>query len=958
MAETKSRGLVEFFVGRSEELGFLDEFTGGDAASAQSVVLRGEAGIGKTRLLSEAARRAQKRGVRVAQGSCYPVGDPGPYAPILQIIAQLAGGERSLDTLPDYLTSIEHPRDHDSAQEGRARRARLLRGAAAALIQSSAAIPTLLCVEDLQWADVGSLLLLNHVLDTRSPSLRFIGTFRTNEQTATDVRVLLDRIEQRSHIIDLDGLREDAFAQFVRHLLGSGQISEEEVRTLRSFTRGNPLFLREVILHLRDRKLLEQHSVLEAILLTRLPDRLNAVIETRFASFSKNSRRVLAAAAALGSEFDAATLGTVLEEDRVGIETELDRGVAAGVLWRTSTEPSSRYEFAHPLFAKSLYDALSAPERRELHRAIADSGHVGDIRLPSNELARHHALAFAGAGQGRAVSYCRAAAREAERLLAFETAARLWESAVVCAPRSRRVRADLLRCLGHSLANAGKWPQAIESWSKAATEYQVLQDTAGVAKVALAIGELHLWRQELDQAAHWLSRALQGLSKNSAAWAKGLALLGSVRCVQAREEGPRLLNEALESTRKRTTDPSIAIWLAHGLTALGEFEQFRDISIRGLDRAQRIGATQTAALLAGNLVISELSLARANSLDSYLEVIEAATSDSSDTAALIRSLLCRTLVGGYRGEWAKVSDLCEGWMGEIRLASRYQVATARVIWGEAQSMLGQHANAVEAVTQAIPELQQMRPLAALHLARILLQMDARADAEELVQRYRDEVISTPRLGGARLLLGDAAASLDQPELWKRCYEALQAERRPMVVGYCATSVQRVLGRLAGRLRRWDEALEHFDTAVQQLSQGCAIWELANTFVDYATVRRARHRRGDDRKAAMLDWRASSLLAPLGIPATAAASDGRRAGNGHTFDLTGRELEVLFFAAEGQRNREIAETLTLSERTVERHMENIFTKLGVETRTEAVVKAVEAGLVVLRDVVGSGDTIVT
>jgi DNA-binding NarL/FixJ family response regulator len=173
--------------------------------------------------------------------------------------------------------------------------------------------------------------------------------------------------------------------------------------------------------------------------------------------------------------------------------------------------------------------------------------------------------------------------------------------------------------------------------------------------------------------------------------------------------------------------------------------------------------------------------------------------------------------------------------------------------------------------------------------------------------------------------------------------------------YSPISVQRVLGRLAGRLKRWSAAFEHFDTAVQQLAEGEARWELARTYQDYAETRGARGRRGDLRKAAALEMKAKVILNELGIRRATARRVLEPATDGNCYALTGRELEVLGLVAEGRRNHEIAEDLGLSHRTVERHLENIFDKIGVGTRTEAVVQAVQEGLVgPLREAPNAGD----
>ncbi len=930
------------FIGRDDELALLGQLVA--AAGHKSIVLRGEAGIGKTRLLREFTHLVGSERVRIAQGSSYPVGATSPYGPVLQGLYQLVGTDQSQRTLLDRLRGLADLQNLRGAQDVRVQRARLFRGAIDTLMTGLSSDPAVLCFEDLQWADVGSLLLINHILDARLANPTVICTRRDEEPDSPDSRALINRIEQRSHVIELRGLPDDAVRRVAWQVLGPGRLTDEEVDTLRSLTRGNPLFLQEVILHLRDSGLLEGHSVAEAIVLNRLPGRLTEVIELRLSSLTSTPRKLLSAASVLGYEFDSATLATVFDKDESEVEAELERAVGAAVLrYGLSTAPgSSRFEFGHPLFAKTLYDSLTATERRALHRAIGDAGHEGRIALAPSELARHHAVGFARTGNKRAVSYCRAAAEDAERLLAFEVAAQFWEMALGCAPRARGERAELRHRLGQALANAGKWPQAIRTLREALAEFEALGDVGRVAELALTLGELHRWRQELNESETWLERAINLLPSTSSERVSALAMLSTIRCVERPEEARLLLAEVSRELDNPQLDPAVPFWVSTALAAVGEPERAHAVAKAGIDTAQHAGAPHIAALLAGNMVIGELGLMRSDHADKYLAVIDEAIADSADTAALIRSLLCRSLVFGYRGEWRNVATLCEQWMADVRLASRYQVATARIIWGEACWALGDRAQAIEAIGQALPDLDQMRPLASMHLARILAEGNSLEEAEELVTRYLKELVDTPRLTAGRVALGDVAASLNAPALWEQCYDLIQGEQRPMVVVYTAVSVQRVLGRLASRLKHWDEAFGRFEAAARELAAGGAAWEQARTLLAHAEARRSRRRRGDDRRAATLDSQAAALLTLLDLEASDTLSRSTEAVS--PVDLTGRELDVLALVAEGRRNREIADALTLSERTVERHLESIFIKLEVENRTEAVVRAVELGVV--------------
>jgi DNA-binding NarL/FixJ family response regulator len=144
------------------------------------------------------------------------------------------------------------------------------------------------------------------------------------------------------------------------------------------------------------------------------------------------------------------------------------------------------------------------------------------------------------------------------------------------------------------------------------------------------------------------------------------------------------------------------------------------------------------------------------------------------------------------------------------------------------------------------------------------------------------------------------------------------------------------------MKLWPAATEHFAKAARSLEKGGARWELAQTYLDHAAMHTARGRRGDVRKSEALRSRSAIILRSMGLDGIASMDAPLRESS--QFALTTRELEVLSLVAEGRRNNEIAESLTLSHRTVERHLENIYSKMQVGTRTEAVVKAAQSGLV--------------
>ena len=936
----------EVFVGRERELELLTALIDEEGADIRSVLISGEAGIGKTSLVEKLVETARQRGMSVLLGRCYQELQAAPYFPFHQILSELSVASQSSREFLEGLARgfIRENEWSSHANEAQAGRARFLTSVSRALVSFAQTTHVLLCVEDLQWADTGSLLLLNSLLDLRGANLVIVCSTRAKDPTAPDTRQLVGRIEQRSQRIELRGLNTREARDLIVSLAGAVNVVPSEIEDLRSITSGNPMFLRELWLYLRDSRLLETYTVPDAIRRMHLPEKLSQLIDLRLRSLSSRERKTLMPCSLLGMQFSADLVGSVTGDDLGTVLGELEGGVAKGILKPIDRLGGPSYAFAHPLVRARLEELLPPKSRRRIHSQVVKAATSGDVPLSIGELARHYALGFGTTTGSKAIDCCRAAAEQAERVLAYESAAQYWEYALRCTePRQRRIRAELCRRLGWTYSAAGNWTKASEAWIESVRLFESLGTWKPVGELALALGELHRFRQELDLSGRWLERALELLPETTSDRARALALLGSIRCLDGDPRlGLELLKEASHVVGDEYGDPYVAYWLAFGFYTTGDFARALDVAKKGLEIAKLRGSSRAVSLLAGNLVLYELNSLRASSAWSYSRLAKEAA-DPNDTPTVVRYFVCQAWLLGYAGRWSEVQQLCDQWMAEVRLAGRFQVGTARFIRAEASLALGDATLAEREMQIALPFLKEMQPTAPLHLARVLANRRKTSEAASIVRRYAASVMEGQRYGAARAVLGDIVSRLELRDLWLPCYDALKNEQRPVMILYSPISVQRVLGGLAARLKRWSAAVEHFETALDQLGAGSAYWELAQTYLDYGDMRRQRRRRGDLRKAAAMEAEADGILKKLGIERPQSSHDRESPADSNRFGLTSRELEVLAMVAEGLRNQEIATALTLSRGTVNRHLENIFVKMGVDNRTEAVVKVVQERL---------------
>ncbi len=932
------------FVGRGRELDILRRLLIAAGAPRHAFV-EGEAGIGKTRLVSEFSEEIRGRGLRILRGSCYQVAEAAPYFPFLQILNQLHLAKTSSTAFLQRLAREVAGRTAANAlgDDLYGRRRRLLDALTRAILQDTASHRTMVCVEDLQWADAGSLLLLNSLLDQAPASLLVIATARSDENIEVESRQLIARIAQRSVRVGLRGLARSEVGELIAKLGATEWLRGDEQELLRQFTRGNPLFLRELVSHLKESGLLGRRTAQEAVELAKMPEHVANLVDLRLRQLPDDVLLALRVGAVAGGDFSPDVVEQATGAAASDVEGLLDVGVSKGILEVVGARGLPRYRFAHPMFTKRLYDSTPRSLRRRLHSQLARLADSETAGLTVEERARHYALGPGPAAGRRGIEYCGKAAERAEEVLAFETAARFWELALRCvSSREQKTRGEILRRLGWALWSAGKWDRAAEVWQTAIAIFESRQEQAAAAEISLALGDMHRWRQEHAEAERWLKKALQPPIESPVERSRALALLGSLYCLQDKEHGLPMLQEAAAMVSSGGGDPLVTYWLSYGFLVSGHRSRSYAIARAGLKEARRSGDSRATALLAASLFHQELGQLREGRARSHARIVRSIV-DQSDPTALIRSLVCEALLLGYGGRWEAVTKTCERWLAAVRLTGRFQVATATAFWAEAQLALGHTEVAAGALRRAVPDLERIRHVAALHLARALVRGGELEEAAVLLRPYSRQLLKSRRLTDAvgRALLGEVASQLEEPKLWQSCYDLLQREEYQMVMAYSPIAIQRVLGRLAGRLGLWAEAFERFDATLEQLAHGQAHGELVQSYRDYAELRRRRRKRGDFNKARALELEGEHLCRRLGI------SDLRPQDippEGNRFGLTGRELEVLGLVATGLRNQEVAAALTISPGTVNRHLENMFAKMQVRVRTEAVMLAVEEGLV--------------
>jgi DNA-binding SARP family transcriptional activator len=450
-------------VGREDELQIIADAykrvaeTGG----CEVVLVAGEAGLGKTTLVAEAARRAFDHGARVLFGHCEEdlaspyqffaesLGHLATHASDQELLAHIRAHGSEISRLLPVLSTRFTELPPSTATDSDTERYLLFAAAVGLVTDASHSQPVVLVLDDLQWADKGSLLLLRH-LAAAEPVQRvlILATYRDNELMHADaLRDTLGVLRRHNGVqrIDLVGLDDREVVSYFE--AASGQTLDDDgvdlAHAVYRETDGNPFFVGEILRHLTETGAIYRSAdgrwvAGEALAQTVLPDSVREVIGSRVVRLGKDAEHVLSMAAVIGRDFD---LDLLARASRVPDDAVLDLLDAAGgaALVTELTGTPGRFQFTHALIQATLYQNLGPTRRARAHRQVAEAleelcGSRPELRV--GELARHWVAAIQPIDLAKAINYSRQAGDVALAALAPADAVRYYSQALELSSQS------------------------------------------------------------------------------------------------------------------------------------------------------------------------------------------------------------------------------------------------------------------------------------------------------------------------------------------------------------------------------------------------------------------------------------------------------------------------------------------------------------------------------------------
>ena len=973
--EMSGRAASPVLVGRDEQMAALDAaFASVRQGGPTAVLLGGEAGLGKSRLVSEFGQAAAAAGARVLTGGCLELGTDGlPFAPFTAVLRDLVhelGADAVASMLPGRTTrglarllpELGEPdtRPDNDRDPGEAR-ARLFEEVLSTLDHLARHSPVVLVIEDAHWADRSSRDLLTFLIGNQRAitGLLIIVTFRSDELHRTHpLRPMLAALDRIAWVerIELPRLTSHDTAELAAGILGR-QLATDLADALYRRSEGNPLFVETLL-------------GCDGELTCELPESLRDLLLSGVRRLPEDTQEVLRVASAGGETTGHALLAAVTGRDDAALTGALRPAVTANVL---RAQPAG-YTFRHELIREAVHEDLMPGEHGRLHSRFAEAIDADPSLVPPGraaiEMAHHWAAAhdsvWALIGAWQAAAQAGRAVAPAERLSLLARVLELWDQVPDAA---ERIGADHVRVLEEATCaaqDAGEFERGIALANSALKSLDATAEPVRVAQLLKTRGHFrkNLGRKEfLDD----FSAAL-AIAPADVPAVRIPILLSAAHCVPVAAVERSYVEEALALARQSGDEVNEAdALMTLAMLRAGAGQQ----AGVGSEPVELIGQARAMAVRAGapGLVV-KAAISSSHLLEGAGEHEQAAEAarqgiagqDECYIGPASRSLLVINQVEPLfaLGRWDEAMDLARAFRfsslpqrGATLAVYAGRIALAR---GDVEAAVSAAATAAELLRGSLYADQHQLSLGLLEISLRLATAGGFAavqTASQVIEGF-ELVDSSPRYvwplvaGAAGVCVvavrdvrfrEEAAALAGRLRTIAEKLETFGPAQQASRLTFVAADAQVGGGSFAEVLGAWDAAAAAWEAVSEPYPRAQALLRAAEAALA-----------GGDRDGAAGRLRvaaglaaglgAEPLVQDIGLLARRAriVLDGSGSSDEDSFGLTGRELEVLRLVAAGRSNRDIANELFISPKTASVHVSNILGKLGVASRGEAAAMA--------------------
>jgi DNA-binding CsgD family transcriptional regulator len=897
----RSHAVFERFYGRHEELALLLEAlrVARFDERGSSIIVAGDSGVGKTRLLAEFGQAATEQRCTVLTGAALEY-IHSPYAPILEALA--SDGRAP----PDVLSVLTAP-----AADGRvdpdADRLRRFTIIENHLRRRAVGGAVVLIVEDLHWSDASTPDLLRHL--TRR--LRDAADVEADIPRAGAV-VRLER-EGASRVAVGPLPRSAIVAAIAATIPGDVSIPENEIDAICDLAEGRP-FVAEELLRDAIARARRAESVEGSIVIS-----LRTSVLERLAKFETGEREEMLCAAVIGREFDVSLLAEVVDRPLAAVQRTLRRARDAQLV--VDNPRTARMAFRHAITREVLYRELLLGEAIQLHSRIADVLEAGDLQTRADEIAYH----WWAARSPRAVAWNERAAERASAIHAYADAAVFYERALDLAPREGAEYPRILQSVAFALTTSGEVERARARSEEAVRALRGRGMFEEARRQMLFVARQYYETGDVENAircVQLIREELRDVTPGPAHFAAETTL-GAMLAMQGREQESLQILDAAEALEvdKEAIDLCRAA-NARGLAfeALDRYDESIAAYERALHLAEGFGRADLVAHMHGNVGSTALNLGRMEqALTSLEQAVSAAKAGGHTRAlALLNIELARAVL--RLGEIARCRRICQEVLSTRHVSIKgellVQAVDLRLRTLQLDSDLPGPGELSQLLMRAFGhgEMHSIVEVGAAVAAAYLTSGDrdsaARTIADVLAR------LPTPAFGYLAFDLAASIGSADDVAIARDLLIRTEARGRNE-----AARAHRLLFEARCAARRGDEA----ESRATAMSAAEAFRALPWPVEEAESLEVA----GDPSGALAIFRRVGAtrqvrrLEDALGVR----RSQETRGPEG----LSRREQQVAELLVRGDSYREIGDALGIGERTVETHAKSVYRKVGVKSR---------------------------
>jgi DNA-binding CsgD family transcriptional regulator len=986
--------ICPILIGRENDLQLLDRLMLQSRENhGQIALVTGEAGIGKSRLVREIKDRAPE-GTVILECQCFQTDSALPYAPFLDLFRNFfathareevarvmaASAARLVKLFPDLAIDLPDlaPPDPDPQQEKR----HTFQALSQTITELAQNHPLILVIEDLHWCDSTSLEFLL-LLARRIPlqPILLLVTYRDEETTPELTHFLAEldreRLGTEFALKRMSPLDVDAMLRTILNL--NAPVNPEFLDILFPLTEGNPFFIEEILKALLaggdisyvdgtwDRKEIDQ---------LRIPRTIQDAVQRRTQQLEAGTLQALTLASVMGRRFDFGLLQELLNVEEAGLMAMLKELIAAQLVVE---ETADQFAFRHALTREAIYTTLLLRERQALHRRVGEAIehlYVTSIPLPVADLSYHY---YTGGVWQKALEYSQKAGEQARRLYSPREAVVYYSRALVSARQLNiGVEPELLVARGQAYDILGDFRSASEDFEQAWKLAREQQDGGAEWRTLIEIGSL--WAvHDLQRAGEFYVQAEELARKlnEPELLARSLNRVGNwsfitgqtMQALEYHRQALTFFEGEHDEQGMAETHSELGMATLHHGDQIGSYEAYRH-AIQLYRKLENKHALISTLVGASHTLYDDTDFIPAQSRSANQQMAnEALELARQINWASGESFANWSMTFGL-AMWGLFEEALSHARAALRIGTeieqRQRIAGAYYALGHIYLLMLQADLAIQNLELGLGLAKQFGSAWLIgnitaDLVQAYLLKDESGRASSLLEKASPKESGHHTRAERRMLLarGYLLLAEKKPQEALRIAEHLLRSKQNPGVTQPIPGLLKLKGESLMALYQWDkaeQALERAKKGAQVREALPLLWQIhrllgwlhkkqknieqsEREFASARHVLEALAANIHDERLRDDFLRAALETLPKERKITRRQSEAEKFAG-----LTAREREVAGLLSQGKSNREIAEGLFLSERTVESHVGNILTKLGFDSRAQIAVWAVEKGLV--------------